>query len=371
VAPDVLEASEAAGEGAGAERRRPSSTRRVLSVTLTIVVVGGTFFGVLPRIADFSDVWQQIRDMTWLEIATLTAAAVWNLVTYSFGLVPSLPGLSYGQAFVVAESSTAIANTLPAGAGLGFGASWAMYSSWGFRRQAIAQSLLVTGVWNLFAKLAFPVVALALLALEDDVGPGEVSAAGVGFAVLVAAIGTFAVMLRSESGARRVGGVVQAVVNRARRLVRKSPTTNIVESIVDFRETTVGLLRKKWLPLTIGTTVSQLSLYLVLLLTLRHIGVSDDEVGWAEVLAAFSIVRLVSAIPITPGGIGVVELALVGALVAGGGEESEVVAAVLVFRALTWIVPIPVGAVTYLIWRGRSGWRRPPDAEDLTAPPAG
>lgn len=58
--------------------------------------------------------------------------------------------------------------------------------------------------------------------------------------------------------------------------------------------------------LTLATLVSHLSLFLVLLLALRHIGVSNREVSWAEALAVFAFARLVTAIPITPGGIGIV-----------------------------------------------------------------
>jgi hypothetical protein len=51
-----------------------------------------------------------------------------------------------------------------------------------------------------------------------------------------------------------------------------------------------------------------------------------------------------------------VELGLTGALVADGGGRSAVVAGVLVFRALTYLVPIVVGALTYVIWRRRRSW---------------
>jgi putative heme transporter len=42
---------------------------------------------------------------------------------------------------------------------------------------------------------------------------------------------------------------------------------------------------------------------------------------------------------------------LIGGLVAAGGARPQVVAAVLVYRALTWLLPIPVGIGTYLWWR--------------------
>jgi uncharacterized protein (TIRG00374 family) len=101
------------------------------------------------------------------------------------------------------------------------------------------------------------------------------------------------------------------------------------------------------------------TLYVVLLVTLRHVGVSNAVVTWQEVLAAFSFVRLLSAIPITPGGVGVVELGLTATLVAAGGGEAQVVAAVLVFRLLTFVLPIPVGAVSYFLWQHEVARRKP------------
>jgi uncharacterized membrane protein YbhN (UPF0104 family) len=44
-------------------------------------------------------------------------------------------------------------------------------------------------------------------------------------------------------------------------------------------------------------------------------------------------------------------------LVAAGGDQPQVVAAVLLFRTLTFGVPIPIGALTYLIWRRKEDWR--------------
>jgi uncharacterized protein (TIRG00374 family) len=88
-------------------------------------------------------------------------------------------------------------------------------------------------------------------------------------------------------------------------------------------------------------------------------------VGWVEVLAVFAFVRLLSALPVTPGGVGVVELGLTAGLVAAGGNRAKVVAAVLVFRALTYLLPIPVGVLTYVVWRRKSSWRA------TAEPPAG
>ena len=360
--------------------QRPPSNRRqaVVRSLLSLVVVLAIFAGVLPRVADVSDVWAQAADMTGLEVATLAALACWNLFTYVLVYVASLPGLRLVQAAIVTQASTAIANTVPGGAGFGIGVTWAMFSSWGFRRPDIALSVLVTGVWNIFAKLGLPVLALALVAVEGESTAGSVAAAGAGVAALAAAVAVFAVMLRSEAGARTVGGLAARLVTRARTVVGRPPVHGWEEAATEFRSTTNELLRTRWLPLTVATLVSHLTLYAVLLLSLRHVGVSQDEVSWAAVLAAYAFVRLISALPLTPGGLGVVELGLTAALVAAGGDQTGVVAAVLVYRALTYLLPIPVGAVAFLAWRRGSGARAPAvtgarlrrdTAEPATTPP--
>ncbi|CAN5660940.1 hypothetical protein BH24ACT26_BH24ACT26_01390 [soil metagenome] len=337
---------------------------------LSLALVVAIFVYALPRIADFSRVRAEIGEMTWLELATVSSLAVWNIITYWFVMVAALPGLTLARAMVVNQSSTAVSNTLPGGGAIGIGITYAMYTSYGFGRSEIALSVLVSGVWNNFVKLGMPVIALAILAVEGDASTAVLTAALAGVGALVGAVAAFAAILRSDELARRVGSALGRGVSSFTRLVRKPPVTGWGESAVRFRSETLDLVKGRWPSLTVASVISHISLYLVLLVTLRHIGVSDDEVGWAQVLAAFAFTRLISALPITPGGLGVVELALGGALVAWGGDRSQVVASVLVWRALTYALPIPVGAVTYLVWRRRSGAnRRPPAREDEPPPP--
>ena len=69
--------------------------------------------------------------------------------------------------------------------------------------------------------------------------------------------------------------------------------------------------------------------------------------------AVFAFSRLLSAVPVTPGGVGVIDLGYIGGLAAAAPRRraAAVVGAVLVFRALTYGVQIPLGAFTYLIWQ--------------------
>jgi uncharacterized protein (TIRG00374 family) len=71
----------------------------------------------------------------------------------------------------------------------------------------------------------------------------------------------------------------------------------------------------------------------------------------------FAFARLLTAIPLTPGGLGVIELALIGGLDAAGGAHAQVVAAVLVYRLPSSVLPIQLGLVTYVWWRRNTSWR--------------
>jgi uncharacterized protein (TIRG00374 family) len=232
--------------------------------------------------------------------------------------------------------------------------TYTMLGSWGYSRSRTTTAVLVSGVWNSFIKLGLPVLALALVALQGGATGGRVIAALLGIAGLAAAVVVFALMLRSEDVARRFGLLAGRVASRLLRLVRRPPVAGWELATVKFRTRTVGLVQRRWVAITVTSLLSHLSLFLVLLVTLRHVGVSDAEVSWAEALAVFAFARLATAIPLTPGGAGFVEAVLIGGLVAAGGARPQVVAAVLVYRALTWLLPIPVGIGTYLWWRRRS-----------------
>jgi uncharacterized membrane protein YbhN (UPF0104 family) len=99
--------------------------------------------------------------------------------------------------------------------------------------------------------------------------------------------------------------------------------------------------------------------FLLLLLCVRAIGADTNELGWIEVLAAFAFANLLTTIAITPSGVGFVEAGTVAALIAFGGPEAGSAAAVFLFRALTYLMEIPLGALGWVVWAGRSSWRRP------------
>ena len=107
--------------------------------------------------------------------------------------------------------------------------------------------------------------------------------------------------------------------------------------------------------------ISQLTVVLVLGVCVRMQGLDQATISWAVILVAWGAVTFASLLIPTPGGLGVAEVVLVGVLGHGlpESDQSAVLAAVLLYRIATFLVPIPIGLVTYLYWRRSTAWRQP------------
>ena len=332
---------------AGEQTRKPLGWKRIVGYAISLVIVIGIFWWAIPKFADYRDVWAAIKTLTPIETWSLVAATIFNLVTYWWANQAALPGLGIGKAAVLTQTTTSVANTLPAGGAIAVGLTYSILDSWGFSGTSVALYVGVTGIWNIFAKLGLPMLALVFLALSGHLTPTYILAAVFGVIVLSVAIGLFAALFRSEEFAIRIGNWLGRVASWFRRLRHKPPVTTWGDGAARFRRDTIALVEHRWFRLSWTTLLSQVALFFVLLLSLRALGVSEQEVSTAEAFAVYAFSRLLSAVPITPGGVGLIDLGYIGGLTAFGGEEkAAIVAAVLLFRALTYGIQIPVGGFT-------------------------
>jgi putative heme transporter len=336
-----------------AMRRRglTKNHKRMLGAAGSIAVVVLVFVFVLPRIADYRDVLDVLRDLAWQDWALLAGAVVLNLATFPPPWMAALPGLGYREGMAMTQASTALSIVSPAGAAVGMAASYSMLRSWKFPSAAVALAVAVTGIWNQLANLAFPIVALALLTLEDETHRALQTAALIGLAVLIVVVTCFALVLSRDEWASRIGDRAARLANRVLRLVRKGAVGWAGASFVRFRSDALGLLRRRWHVLTLATLAGHLTVFVLLLACLRVIGVTGTEVTVIEAFAAWALVRILGAMPLTPAGVGIVEVGLTGALVAFGAPNAEAVAAALLYRALTVLPTLALGLLAAATWR--------------------
>src|SRR6266508_2232162 len=88
---------------------------RVVQILISVVLVVAIFAYAIPKIADYRSVWQAFTNMTWLELASLVVATAFNLLTYWWQNMTSIPGLGLWQAAVNNQTTTSIAITIPGG----------------------------------------------------------------------------------------------------------------------------------------------------------------------------------------------------------------------------------------------------------------
>lgn len=339
--------ADTAGGATSTRRKIPGWVKGVASLALAAALL----VGVLPQFADLGEVWDTITAMTFWEVVVLVLAAVWNIITYQFVMMAALPGLKWRHAFMAGQITTAIANTVPAGGIVGIGFTYAVLSSFGHRSAPIALTAIITGFWNIFAKLAMPMVAMLVLAVNGRVNEGLLTGAVAGLVTLAGAVIVLVLVVSSERLARAIGSRLERLVNAARSIFGHHGLTGWEESFARFRWRSADLLKRRWHVLTLATAASHLSLYWVLLTALRDVGVEPTDVHWAEVLGVYAFVQLVTALPLTPGGIGLIEVGMSAGLVLAGGSQPKVVAAVLVYRALTYLLQVLLGVLSYGLWR--------------------
>lgn len=350
---DTVVATQVPGAGPGARSAR--SLKQAARAAVAVGVVVAVFGFALPQFTSAGEVWHAVGHVGWRGAAMLAASAVWNLVTYWLVWMAAVPNLGLRRAALIAQAPTAVANTVPAGSYVAVALTYSMLRSWGHRRSSATLAVVITGAWNNFAKLALPVVALVALAIDGDVDGPRVIAAIVGLGGLAAVVAMFAAAMHTDAAAARVARVAARVATPVLRLLRRPAPRGWDVAMRRFRVRAGALLASRWHLITIATVVGHLSLFLVLLASVRTTGIPAGAVSGAEVLAVFAFARLATAVPLSPGGLGVVELALTTGLVAAGGERAPVVAAVLVYRALTYLLQIPLGAAAYLVWRRTAG----------------
>jgi uncharacterized membrane protein YbhN (UPF0104 family) len=358
--PGQLTRPEAAPDRSHVQRPEPGTAvagshraRKVLRTVVSMALVAAIFGFALPRFASYRSVWASLDGMTWPHALLVGAAAAASMASYWFMICAVLPAIRLRQAAVVNLGSNAVANALPAGGALGMGVSWAMLSSWGVSTADYVLYTLVSGTWNVLARLGLPALALLIMLTVTRPDALLIAAATVGLAVLATAAVGLGLLVRSESFALRAGGALQRVLAIMCRLVRRQPPCDIPGSLLGFRRRAAALIAARGWRITATTVASQLILWLVLLACLRGVGLSQAQVPWQTSLAAFAFVRLLTALPLTPGGLGITELGLVGTMAAGlgPGASAQVTAAVLLYRAVTYLPPIPLGAAAYLVWQ--------------------
>ncbi|HEU5213222.1 MAG TPA: lysylphosphatidylglycerol synthase transmembrane domain-containing protein [Gaiellaceae bacterium] len=320
--------------------------RRVLEVSVGVASVALVFVYLLPKIADYGQVWAVVGTLSLPWIVVLAVASALFILSDAPPWLTVLPGLRFFDALRMDLAGSALSQVVPGGTAVNVATQYGMLRNWGFQGRPVVLAVSVTTLWSQFATFGFPVLAITALSLDGGHDPTLRKVAVAGLVVVAALAGVLVAILWRPRLADRLGDSAAGVATRLNAIVHKGPARWSGADLVRFRSEAIDLLRHRWAALTVATLVNQLTVFAVLVVSLRAFGITRPEVDVIEAFAAWSLSRALGSIPITPGGLGVQEVALSAALVGFGAHNAVAVAATLVYRALTFIPSVVLGLVS-------------------------
>jgi uncharacterized membrane protein YbhN (UPF0104 family) len=332
---------------------------KVVSTLISLALIAAVFGFAIPRFASYRQVGRILGDLSIAQIVLLVLAEILDSATYWLVYMAALPGLRFWQSAVAIQTNSTIASVLPAGGAFAVGTTYRMLGSWGFSNASITELIGVSGIWNFGVKLTMPVASVLLLLATGVRSHQLVIAAAVGLAVCLVAGVLIGLVLWRETVARALGNFADEVASWILRPFRKGPVTSLGPMIVEVRQQTIDVARTRWFMLTWTAIASQLAVFLVFVLSMRFAGIPASRVSLAIVFAAFTFGMLAGSIPITPSGLGSADAVYLAVMAVAGAPSSVAVAGDLVFRTLSYLLQIPAGAITYVIWRRKTSWLKP------------
>ena len=265
-------------------------TRNLLLGALSLAVIAVTFFVVLPKIANYRDVWDVVSDLDPIWLVAFGVGVVLNVVTFAPPWMITLPGLRFVQALLFTQASTAFTYIAPGGGIVGMAGSYGLLRAWGFESGPVARAVALTGVWNQLANLVFPVVGGAHALDRGAAGrrPDDRRRGG---------------RHRLRRRGRRAGAGLLERAARSRHRPRRRRGRRTGSSgrstagrsragrngLAEFRNETVKLVRRRWWLLTIATVAGNLAVFAIFIISLRAVGIGASEVTWIEAFAGWSL----------------------------------------------------------------------------------
>ena len=334
------------GEISRGEQKRPTRARVVRTV-VWLCVTAVSLYVVAPALLDTASSWRSLSDLTpgWVPLMVVLEAAAIVSLWWLQRIAMQSPDW-----FTVATSQLAgngMSKVVPGGGAVGAAVQYRMLVQSGLPRAQAVAGLTAANLLTLGVVMALPVLALpALIRGAVDRSLTEAALGSLGLFVVLLALGIS--MLAFDRPLEVVGRITQRIRNRVRR--RAPPLRTLPSRLLRERDRILGAVQSHWrsaLAASVGRWAFE---YGVLLAALAAVGSTPRP---ALVLLAFCTAQLLAQLPLTPGGLGFVELGLTGTLTLAGVSASDAVLATLTYRLLSYWLPLPLGVVGAVLHRRR------------------
>jgi uncharacterized protein (TIRG00374 family) len=320
------------------------SVGRAVALVLTAV----SLYLLAPSIVEVLSAWDTLDDFNPLALPMVLV-----LESLSFACVWLLQSIALRRkqwdAIVLSQlAANAFSRVVPGGGATSTAVQARMLSDAGFDLTRAATAVTVQSLMITASVVALPLFVIPGMVMGTRLPGNLLHAAWIGIGVFAVMIAAGTVLLATRRPVHALGGVIQRVTNFVR--FRRPPVSGLADRLVVERDEIRTTMGSRW-PEAVGAAVGRWGFeYAVLLVALYAIGASPDP--WS-VLLAFSAAALLSFIPLTPGGLGFVEAGLTATLAAAGIGAEKALAATLLYRLVSFWLPLPIGAVAGWWFRRR------------------
>lgn len=317
-------------------RRRPRWIRAIIMLALTFAAI---LYGVVPSLVSARNDIDLIHtaSLLFLAGALLLQIASWLCYTaLTRAVLPRHTGVGWPTQFAIDMTGFGVSHVIPGGGATAMGLRYQMMTSAGIppptvvtttATQTVLSDVALAACYLLGAVLSIPtVMEHRSLQLTAGIGLVLVVVLVVGSAVLVR--GHHRLVERLQEAQSRVGAWLQPRLTR------------ISHELVSFLRDSTRTVQAGVFS-TANWLLDAACLYVCLE------SYDGNHIGPALVLTAYGFASLVGLLPLTPGGLGVIEGTLIPLLIALGTSSPVAVLGVLTWRVLQFWLPVPVAAVCY------------------------
>jgi putative heme transporter len=334
----------------GRARAAPRRSRRVKIARFVIeavVLAGGAVF-VVRRAGDTANVAATFDRLHWHWLFVSVAAEVGSITALSWLQqkllrVGDLP-VGVRELVPVTMASNAVAQSLPGGTLFAEGYSFRQYQRLGASR--------MLGIWAELSAGALASAALATVAVAGAivVGPGLRLKLLPGLAIVLAGALVAAALFRRAP-------LLSDLISRVSRRLERHVPARLIAHLRSAQDATTQMekfrpSKRLWLMLLAAAVINWSLDAVVLTMGLLTVG---GPVPWRGLLLCYAAAQLLVELPLTPGGLGLVEGGLVEVLIRFHVPASRATAGTLMYRAVSYWLLLVVGwvAVGYLTYRNR------------------
>ena len=342
---------------------RAEVRRLLLRRGLPLVVTGVCLYLLLPSLVAVLGSWHSLAHLAWpfavlcLASESASYACLWELDRIA------LRAHRWFAVIAAQLSANAVGRILPGGGATFAAFAASMLKRAGFNPGRAVTALGTSSTLQLATTFALPVLALPAILAGAPISRSLVTAAYLGLVVVLMLAATGTAAFASDAPLELAGRAIQRLANAT---VRRHRTIGGLDaSLLQQRDIMRETLRERWKAAALAAAGNTGFDYLALLCALRAAGADPRP---SLVLLAYVAAALVALVPLTPGGLGFVEAGLVGMLTLAGVPAHEALAATLLYRLVSFWLPLPAGGLAYVLFQRRYGRVHQPQKRSTLRP---